>query len=120
MRKPSTTKPVEKRELDSFAPAVYLEFIRNNMLLFGRDVVAEFIRIEAEIEYESLRKQADQIIGKGPLPKHMTPEELVLRVKESLKDSAKLESIWARQEELRAIMFPDTTPEAIEARREAR
>lgn len=122
MRKSSTTKMPGKRELTDFAPAVYLEFMRQNMLLFRRDILSELIVIEAEIEHEEIRKKIDEIIDRKsePIPKNATPEEILRRIKKTMEESAKLDRLWARQEELQNIMFPDTTPEAIDARREAR
>lgn len=122
MRERLTTETVGKRELDSFAPAVYLAFIRNEMFLYGRDLLAELIRYEASLEHAAIQAEVDKIIDRKskPIPKDAAPEDLLRRIKQIQRESAALDKLWARQEELRGTMYPDTTPEAIAARRETR
>lgn len=109
--------PTEKaRELTDFAPAVYVKFMRENMFLYGRDIVGELIRLEAEIEHEEIRKKIDRIIDQKsePIPKDLTPEEILKRLKKVREESAALDRMWARQDELRAIMYPEIERERRE------
>lgn len=106
-----------ERALDSFAPAVYIEFIRHRIFLNGRGIIEELIRYEAKIEYEEIQKKIDKIIDQKSvlISEDLAPEKLLKRIKKIQQEGVDLDRMWARQGELRAIMFPETTPEAIVA-----
>lgn len=94
------------RSLSGFSSAVLAEYISQRVY---KPDIKDLEYIEAMHEYMEIKKKIDKIIerkkAKKPLPTNGGQRIRVLKA--MLNDSKKLDALWARQEELNKIMFPD-------------
>lgn len=106
------------KQISGFSKAVLAEYIRRHS--YAVEIIRDLQYIEYRLEYEKTQREVDRIIDAKTEPYPVDDlAEIIKRSTRSLADSKRLDVLWARQERLSKLMFPDA-PSMTKAEKDER